>query len=213
MAASEGGISAARPKALFGTKGFLTRWSRGWKPRSLAGWEACRHNHSDFRTPLSALQRGFTLIECLIYIAVLGIILNLATHSFFKCLEHSRDLQRNADDIVRAMQAGERWREDIRQATGTPKLTQEDGHKTLRVPRGNGEVSYTFTNGKVWRDAGGRPGRQVFLAGVAASEMVADQRERLTAWRWEVELQSRQSATRVRPLFTFLAVAKTETKR
>ena len=159
------------------------------------------------------MKRGFTLIECLVYIAVLGIILNLATHAFFKCLEHSRDLQRNADDIVRALQAGERWRADIRQATATPQLMQADGQKTLRVSRKDGEVSYTFADGKVWRDAGGRPGRQVFLAGVAASEMVADQRERLTAWRWEMELQSRKSATRVRPLFTFMAAAKPETKR
>ena len=38
VAASEGGISAARPKAFTCLKTLRARWSRGWKPRSLAGW-------------------------------------------------------------------------------------------------------------------------------------------------------------------------------
>jgi hypothetical protein len=40
--------------------------------------------------------------------------------------------------------------------------------------------------------------------------MAADQRQYVTAWRWELELQPRAKGSvkpgRVRPLFTFLAV-------
>lgn len=155
-------------------------------------------------------QAGIMLVECLIYIAALAILLNLATHAFYKCLENSRDLQRNADDIVRAMQAGERWRQDIRKATAAPILSGTAGQQTLRVPRADGEVIYTFTGGKVWRDAGGQAGRQVFLAGVSVSEVAREKRGRLTAWRWEVELQTRKAVARVRPLFTFMAAQKSE---
>jgi len=40
--------------------------------------------------------------------------------------------------------------------------------------------------------------------------MAADPRERVVAWRWELELRPRPSGSvkpgRIRPLFTFLAV-------
>jgi hypothetical protein len=42
---------------------------------------------------------------------------------------------------------------------------------------------------------------------VKNSKMEMDQRRQVTAWRWELELQSARKAARVRPLFTFEAVA------
>lgn len=192
-------------------------WSR--EPRDESRGPGKNVGEAVFSSPrpsplvLRPRQAGLTLIECLVYIALLGLLLNLATHAFFKCLENSRDLQRNADDVVRALQAGERWRADVRQATATPRLSENNGESLLHVPQQNGKVVYISARGKVWRDAGGRPGRQVFLADVARSEMVVDRRERVSAWRWELELQTRKSVARVRPLFTFLAVPKTEAKR
>ena len=55
-------------------------------------------------------HRGFTLVECLVYVAVFGIIASLALAAFYRAREANRDLRRCAEDIVRAMQAGERQR-------------------------------------------------------------------------------------------------------
>ena len=42
--------------------------------------------------------------------------------------------------------------------------------------------------------------------------MERDVRQQATAWRWEVELKSKQLQARLRPLFTFEAVAPGEIK-
>jgi hypothetical protein len=47
--------------------------------------------------------------------------------------------------------------------------------------------------------------------------MTADKREHVTAWRWELELQTRATGSvkpgRIRPLFTFLAVPEHPTPK
>jgi len=63
-------------------------------------------------------ERGVTLIECLIYIGLLVIIVGLAWAAFSRALDSSHRLQDSASDISRALDAGERWREDVRQSSG-----------------------------------------------------------------------------------------------
>lgn len=182
-------------------------WLAGMARRSPITLPGDCGNGAARRAPRSA----FTLIECIVYMAVLGFVLSLAMGCFMKCLEYSRDLRRNADDVARVLKAGERWREDIRAARSVVSAN-EGGVESLRLALADSVVLYTLAGGKVWRDDGGRGGRQVFLAGVEQSEMLADRRERVAAWRWEVELQPRKSATRVRPLFAFTAVQDAEVK-
>ena len=146
--------------------------------------------------------RGYSLIECLVYIAVLAVVLNLSFVAYYRYEQHTRNLRRNADDITRALRAGERWREDVRTAIASPHV-MENG---LAIPQQSGEVAYVFANGAVWRQTGAT--RVVVLKDVKASTISDDSRPRVNAWRWEMELASPQKAVLVRPLFTFTAVVR-----
>jgi len=143
-------------------------------------------------------RQAFTLVECIVYIAVLTVVLTLAYPLFCRSLKGSNDLRRNADDIVRVIHTGERWREDVRRATAPPRL---DGN-ALHIPHGTGEVLYAFTNGVVWR------GSVAVLQGVRTSQMELDSRQQVESWRWELELASSRKPVRMRPLFSFEAVAR-----
>jgi hypothetical protein len=144
---------------------------------------------------------GFMLIECLVYIVVLFVILDLAYLAYYRCQLNSVNLRRNAEDIVITVRAGERWRTDIRAAKAPPKL---DGNR-LAVPQADGEVVYEFVNNTMWRQDG--TARIAVLRRLRASTMQADARSQVTSWRWEVELMAGKKTPRVRPLFTFTAVA------
>ncbi len=143
--------------------------------------------------------RAFTLIELIVYMAVLAVVLGMATPAFYQCLKRSRDLRRNADDIVRVLRAGERWRADVRSAVAEPVLVGE----ALHIPQQACEIIYTFTDGTVWRHANG--GNAPVLKRVKESQMQFDQRTHVSCWRWEIELASPQPVVHIRPLFTFQA--------
>jgi Tfp pilus assembly protein PilE len=144
---------------------------------------------------------GFTLLEMLVYIGTLAILGSVAWLAYYACVSHSLGIQSNVDDVARTVRAGERWREDVRQATSPPTL--DDG--VLRIPQEKGEVAYRLTRNAVERRAGQNAAWEPFLTKVAASRMVLDAGKQVQSWRWEVELKSRPHA-QIRPLFTFRAV-------
>ena len=145
--------------------------------------------------------RGYTLLECLVYIAGLAVILNVSYMAFLRYNQHTNNLRRNADDIVRALRAGERWRDDVRAATAPPHVV-ENG---LAIPQRTGDVAYVFADGAIWRQAAGT--RSLVLKQVKASVMSDDSRQHVAAWHWELELVSPQKIIRIRPLFSFTAVS------
>ena len=59
-------------------------------------------------------NRGISIIECLVYGFVLLVLLGVAYCAFYRCVENSYTLRRNAEDIATALRAGERWRADVR---------------------------------------------------------------------------------------------------
>lgn len=152
---------------------------------------------------------GFTLIECLMYIALLAVILGIGSLAFYHVWDSNKALSRNSDDIVRALQAGEMWRADIRQATGPVKITKTNSVETLRIPCRNKEFLYSFSNGEMHRKAPGSRIWETILTRVQSSRMQLDQREGVTAWRWELALQTYRKHAKVHPLFTFEAAAGT----
>ena len=151
--------------------------------------------------------RGFTIIECLVYIGVYAVLLGVATAAFYKCFDNMKGLRRNSEDITRAVRAGEIWRNDIRTAAGAIQVEASD--QTLRIPQRDREVAYKFADAQVFRKAGADAPWRVMLSKVQSSQMTGDPRAHVSAWRWELELQSARKAVRVRPLFTFLAVPNT----
>ena len=150
-------------------------------------------------------RHGIMLIDCLVYISLVTVILGIGTLAFFKCWDANNALRRNADDIVRALHAGEQWRADIRRATGPIQRDRTGDTERLRIPAAQGEIVYSLSHGELRRQAASGPGTAL-LSGVVQSQMSPDPRKHVTAWRWDLELSRTRRATVVRPLFTFEAV-------
>jgi hypothetical protein len=152
------------------------------------------------------MRSAFSLVECLLYIAVFFVILGLALGAYFQMDEQSRGFARNSSDIVRTMQAGERWRADVRLATAPP-LLDETG--LLRIAQKEGQVRYSFRDQTVWRQSPGEKAPMAVLQNVKGSAMAVETRSHAKAWRWEIELQTKRTNATLRPLFTFLAAPTT----
>jgi Tfp pilus assembly protein FimT len=153
-------------------------------------------------------ERGVLLLECLVYLMIWAIVLGLAFTAFYQYWDYSKRLNRTADDIARAVWAGEAWRADLRKATAAPRQVTEGGREqALHIRQKTGEVVYLFLDGSIRRRPNADAPWTEVLSGVKTSEMRADARQGVTAWRWDVELKSRQPTPQVRPLFSFEAVA------
>ena len=157
----------------------------------------------------SKRRRGFALIECLVYVAVLMLISSLALAAFYRAWDYSKHLRRVASDIERALEAGERWRADLRATRGTPQVTESKTETWLALPQTNGEIRYHFTNGTVFRRQSPAAGELPLLTGLKECRFLPDPRQKVTAWRWEIELMTTQRLVRVKPVFTFQAVSAT----
>lgn len=154
-------------------------------------------------------QRGYLLIEALVYIAVIVVLFGAGYAAMYRCVDSSIALRRNADDITSALHAGERWRADVRAATRPVRVETTLSGQFLYLEGAAGTVAYRFSTNAITRRLGMGPWVRL-LPNVRSSTMSADQRQQVTAWRWELELQPRPTGSikpgRVRPLFTFIAV-------
>ena len=150
---------------------------------------------------------GMLLIECLVYIVVFAILLGGATTVFYFCWDHSRAVIFTADDISSALRSGERWRADVRAATGKITVETSATGEVAWIPEGARTVSYRFESGQVSRQTSTPGNPQVLLAKVKTSEMKLDARGAVTAWRWEVEVLPRRKEAHSPLLFMFEAAA------
>lgn len=152
----------------------------------------------------TAPSHGFTIIELLIYCGVYAVLLGVSFVAFYRCFDNMKGLRRNSEDITRAIHAGEIWRNDIRAATRPIRF--DESVQSFRIPQDDREVAYKFSDAQVYRKAGVDAPWVVLLSKVQTSRMSADPRTHVTAWHWELELQSARKSPRVKPLFTFLAI-------
>jgi hypothetical protein len=165
-----------------------------------------------FRRPRSRTRRvcrpvagGYTLVEALVYISVLAVLIGISYAAFYRCFDSSLTLRRNVDDIGNALRAGETWRADVR-ASGEITFESSGAERILHLPGARGDIAYQFAGNSLLRRTGSSPWKPV-LEHVKASSFAPDPRQRVTAWRWELELQTRPGKTpKVLPRFSFTAV-------
>lgn len=155
------------------------------------------------------VRTGYLLLECLVYIAVFAIITGFGLATFYLCWDNSKALRYTTDDIVAALRAGERWRADIRGATGTITVEHTAAGELLRIPSGTNEIRYRFTAGEIRRQSGSSVFAESRLTAVGTSQMVMDRRGPVNAWRWELELEPHRGITQVPLQFSFEAATKT----
>ncbi|MGD0743550.1 MAG: hypothetical protein ABSA45_00190 [Verrucomicrobiota bacterium] len=154
-------------------------------------------------------QTGVLLLECIVYIAIFALILGLGLATFFLCWDNSKALLYATDDISAALRAGERWRADVRSATGKITVETTSQGEFLRIPHGTNAILYSFSAGEIHRQLASSDFSESLLPTVNASQMVLDKRGPVSAWRWELELKSRRKETHLPLLFTFEAAAET----
>lgn len=160
-------------------------------------------------TPSSRHEAGTTLVECISYMAVFLILSAGATATFYLCWNNSKALISATDDIGTALQAGERWRADVRAASGPIRIEKPPSGEVVTVPESGKEIIYRFSAGELRRQAGSDGSSAVLLPRVVSSEMILDQRGDVRAWRWELEVAQRRKETHIPLLFTFEAAQKT----
>ena len=153
-------------------------------------------------------QAGILLIECLVYIAVFAIFLGGGTAAFYFCWDHSKSLLYATNDITAALHAGERWRADVRAATGNISIATTPTSEVVRIPEAKQEVAYRFEAGQLRRDIPALHLSQLLLQKVKSSQMTTEARGPVSAWRWELELSERRKETHLPLLFTFEAAQK-----
>jgi hypothetical protein len=163
-----------------------------------AGWNRIRSRRQT--------TAGVSLIECLVYIAIVLVVMGCGFMALYRGMDNHKNLRRNADDITAAVNAGELWRKDIRAAAGRITTEAHEQNQTLFIPQSHGTVAYQFTDGELRRQGRASGPWVVVLPRVQSSSMTADPRERVTAWRWELALKSTAREARVKPVFTFEAV-------
>ncbi len=176
-------------------------------PSSVAADVSRRTRSAPRMTPTDV--GGYLLIEALVYIGVVVVLLGVGYSAMYRCIDSSIALRRNADDITTALHVGERWRADIRSATGGVRLEDTAPGQLIHLESASREVVYLYSTNGISRRLDQGPWVRL-LPNVKSSTMQPDPRKHVTAWRWELELQPRATASvnpsRVRPLFTFIAV-------
>ncbi len=149
------------------------------------------------------------LVECVVYLAVFVILLAVAIGTFYFCWDASHGLMQNTSDISAALHAGERWRADVRSASGKISIETTASGEVVKIPEGKEEIVYSFDAGEVRRQAASNGAAQLLLPKVKSSEMKIDLRGDVTAWKWELELVQHSGGSRLPLLFTFEAAQKT----
>jgi hypothetical protein len=150
-------------------------------------------------------ETGILLMECIVYLAVFAILLGVGTASFYYCWDHTRAVIQATDDITAALRAGERWRADVRGATGKISIETMPTGEVVRIPETAGEIVYRFEIGQLYREISTTKNSQLLLPKVKTSQMETESRGGVTAWRWELELKERRKETHLPLQFTFEA--------
>ncbi|HXF09644.1 MAG TPA: hypothetical protein VN625_02590, partial [Desulfuromonadaceae bacterium] len=127
--------------------------------------------------------------------------------TFFLMLNSSTALRYNANDISRAMEAGERWRADVRGATGWIQSGVSTNGVTFSIPHRKAVVAYRLSEDTLWRQNTSTSPWVPVLNRVKNSQMETAMRGTARTCVWELELIPRKTVAKVPLAFSFEAVA------
>lgn len=161
-----------------------------------------------YKISASSTQSGIFLIECMVYIVVLAILTGIALGVFYACWKGFGALISTTDDVSAALRAGEHWRADVRDASGSITIENTSSSQVVKIPEDGKEVVYSFSAGELQRQIGPNGLSQIVFPKVISSEMKSDMRGGVKAWQWELELPERPGGPHVPMLFTFEAAQK-----
>ncbi len=167
--------------------------------------QCAHHRRSNDARPRRPRERGILLIECLVYISVCFLVVGMASAAFYQAWDFSKHLRRNTAQIALALDAGERWRADIRSSTAPPHLEKKDSCTELHLPRAQGEVVYLFQGDLLLRQPQGRAEAVKVLSGLRSSTFIEETRQHVQSWRWELEFDSELKTVHLQPKFSFQA--------
>ena len=165
-------------------------------------------------------RRGVTLIEVLVYIVLFSAFMLVVFETYFSSKTVARDIQGKASAIIQVMYAGERWRQDIRDAISPPQNIQSSLPNpddpldiieltSLKIIKSSETNWYAFRGDHVFRMSSHLPTRwELVMDRVNSSTMIEEERGEVAAWRWELELKTIKTNAPTLPLFTFLSVSK-----
>jgi hypothetical protein len=157
--------------------------------------------------PTSIGKRGYLLLECLVYMATVVVIMTVAMKGFYHCWNDNKALRRNADDIIRALHAGEQWRADLRAATEPLQSSRAGDGEQLRILSAKGPIVYACAHGSLSRQTTSPAISNLLFTNIHSSVMQGDSARRVAAWTWELELNPTRKDAKVCPRFTFETVA------
>jgi hypothetical protein len=157
--------------------------------------------------PIAKSRRaaGIMLTECLVYLAVFAVLTGIGMAAFYFCWNHTRAVIYATEDIAAALRAGERWRADVRATTGKISIESTAAGEVVRLPEPGKEIIYRFAAGELRREIPALKISQVLLPKIEASQMLADARGPVQAWRWELQLTERRKENHLPLRFTFEA--------
>jgi len=166
-------------------------------------------------------QRGISFVELLAYMILFAAFLAFTYRVVHVNSSEARAIHNNASDIIRVTRAGERWRQDIREAVSFPKVIkssipdpQNAAGKIqiiyLQIVKSSHVISYAFREGSVYRGDSRQPGHWevIFEEKAVSSTMASESRGDTSIWRWELELKTKYQDVLTRPIFSFLAVPR-----
>src|ERR1700722_15222612 len=119
---------------------------------------------------LARARAGITLIECLVYMVVFMMLSGAAMCAFYFCMEGSQRLISGTDDISAALTAGERWRADVRNASGEINIEKTASGEVVKIQEGESQIVYAFGNGEMRRLIGSQSSAKPLLPEVKLSE-------------------------------------------
>jgi type IV pilus assembly protein PilE len=119
--------------------------------------------------PAVSRHRGFTLIELVVVVAIVGVLAGIALPSFLEQMRKSRRSEATTE-IFRVAQAQERWR------ASNPSYTQNLGPTGLAVTGGANATSYTVPSGYYTLSVTAANATSYTIQAAAAGGMSSDDR-------------------------------------